>query len=299
VYRTASNGSGQVRGELVGTLDEGQYDGSLTAESPECTAERLYGGPVNAQFLRWTGGPVAVDDCKDHPLSFNTLVMMRTDSPPPPIITTTVPLTCSFSLSANSVAVDASGGQRTVGVTTGPTCTWTAQNFVDWIQLQPTTGIGAGTVALSIAPNPGPPRSATIVIAGLPFVVNQGVTTAVSALPDLIPHALADFCQFTSGGTLLLNARNQGAGAAAGSLTRVVFDLRGPVGAEIVDTVTPAIGAGSTVPLNPVIPASCRNATNSSATPCDLVITVDAGGSVAEANESNNLVTAACTFIGI
>ena len=74
-YQTPNGAGGQVIGELIGTLDEGQFDGSLTYETPECFAERLYGGPVNAQFLRWTGGPTAEDSCKNRPLGFNTLVM--------------------------------------------------------------------------------------------------------------------------------------------------------------------------------------------------------------------------------
>ena len=299
VYQTPNGAGGRVLGELIGTLDDGQFDGSLTYETPECFAERLYGGPVNAQFLRWTSGPTAEDSCKNRPLDYNTLVMARSDAPlPPPTIppTTSLPLQCSFGLSANSVAIDSSGGQRTVGVTTGPTCTWTAQTFVDWITLQPASGVGAGTVVLTIAPNPGPPRSATVVIAGVPFVVNQGVVAAVQPLPDLIPYASTDFCQFSSAGTLLLNARNQGGSSAGTSLTRVIFDLRGPTGAEFVDTVTPGLAAGSTVPINVTIPTSCRNISNSNPTPCDLVVTVDAGGSVAESNESNNSVNATCTF---
>jgi hypothetical protein len=300
VYQTSSGTGGQVRGELIGTLDEGQFDGSLTYETPECFAERLFGGPVTAQFLRWTGGPTAEDSCKNKPLGYNTLVMAKSDTPlPPPTVspTTTLPLQCSYSLSANSVSIDSTGGQRTVGVTTGPTCSWSAQNFVDWITvLQPANGIGAGTVVLTIAPNPGAPRSATVVIAGLPFVVNQGVVASVQPVADLIPYAATDFCQYVSG-TLQVSARNQGGAAAASSLTRVVFDSRGPAPAEFVDTVTPGIAAGSTLPLNVNIPSSCRNVSNSNPTPCDLVITVDAGGSVTESNESNNSVTAACTFL--
>ena len=300
VYQTSTGAGGQVKGELIGTLDEGQFDGSLTYEIPECFAERLYGGPVNAQFLRWTAGPTSEDSCKDKPLGYNTLVMARSDTPlPPPTVspTTSLPLQCSYSLSANSVSIDSTGGQRTVGVTTSPTCAWAAQNFVDWITvLQPASGIGAGTVVLTVAPNPGAPRSATVVIAGLPFVVNQGVVASVQPLPDLIPYAATDFCQYVSG-TLQLNARNQGGSAAGSSLTRVIFDLRGPAGAEFVDTVTPAIAAGSTVPVHVNIPTSCRNVSNSNPTPCDLVITVDSGGSVTESNESNNAVTASCTFL--
>jgi hypothetical protein len=185
-YVTSGGGRGQVTGELVGTLDQGSFTGRLTSETPECTAEREFGGSVDPQFLRWNGGRT-LRDCKDSPLGFGSLVMIATTGPAPTTTaisssTTTAPVQCSYSLSADGVSIDGAGGQRTVGLTTGPTCNWSVQNFVPWIRVQPSSGIGSATVSLTMEANPGEPRNATIVIAGLPFVVSQGSTDSESSL---------------------------------------------------------------------------------------------------------------------
>jgi hypothetical protein len=172
-YRTAGGGNGLVKGTLVGTLDSGAFEGTLTSETPECVAERAFSGTVDAQFLRWTGG-ATLADCKGTPLAFNALVMLPTAAPPAVstvISTSTIPLQCSYALSAGSVSVPTTGGQASVGLTTGPTCGWTAQSFVDWITVLPVSGTGSAAIALTVAP--GPPRSATVVIAGTAFIVNQ------------------------------------------------------------------------------------------------------------------------------
>jgi len=61
VYSTASGIGGAVNGTLSGgtnPLDSGIFEGTLTAELPGCTAERAYTGPLTAQGLQWTAGPV-------------------------------------------------------------------------------------------------------------------------------------------------------------------------------------------------------------------------------------------------
>jgi hypothetical protein len=176
-YVTPGGGNGRVEGELVGTLDEGTFTGTLTSESPECTAEREFGGSVDPQFLRWTGGST-LRDCKGSPLGFDSLVMIATQAPLPTTTavsssTTSAPVTCSYSLDANGVSVDAAGGQRALVLTTTPGCAWTVQNFVPWITVQPSNGSGAATISLTMMANAGAARSATVVVAGMPVVVNQ------------------------------------------------------------------------------------------------------------------------------
>jgi hypothetical protein len=205
-YTTPNGGTGQVKGELEGTLDAGSFQGILTSETPECVAEREFGGTVDPQFLRWTGGKT-LRNCKGDPLDFSQLVMLATAAPPPTSTaisssTTTMPLTCSYSLSANSASIGGSGGTGSVGVTTAPSCGWVVQYFVPWLTVQPSSGSGAGAVNFTVAPNSGAPRSATLVIAGLPFVVNQGQVTATS-------------------GDLLVSISNQGY-TAAGFVTPVI-----------------------------------------------------------------------------
>lgn len=206
-YVTPGGGAGQVLGQFQGTLDDGIFTGSLTNETPECTAQREFGGTVDPQFLRWSGGRT-LNDCKGSPLSFNSLTMGATNAPPPTTTigatsTTTTPVSCAFSLSTTGVSVESGGGQRSVGITTGPTCNWTVQNFVEWITAQPTAGTGPSNVNLTIAPNPGAPRSATIIIAGLPLVVNQGqvTTTTTTSTPTTVPTTVPTTSTSTSSTT--------------------------------------------------------------------------------------------------
>jgi hypothetical protein len=182
-YQTAAGGNGLVKGSLAGNLDAGTFQGTLTSETPECVAERAFSGSVDKEFLRWTGA-ATLADCKGNPLAFNALVMLPTGAPPPMSTinsTSTIPVQCSYALSASSVSVPTTGGQASVALTTGPTCGWTVQNFVEWITVVPVGGTGAASIALTVAP--GPPRSATLVIAGTAFVVNQVASTA--AVPSV------------------------------------------------------------------------------------------------------------------
>jgi hypothetical protein len=103
--------------------------------------------------------------------------MLATAAPPPvtpPVpVTTTVPLSCGFGLSAGGASFDVNGGTGSVDLTTGPTCGWTAQRFVDWVTLQPTSGTGPLRISFAVSPNPGGPRTTTLVIAGQQFVIRQ------------------------------------------------------------------------------------------------------------------------------
>lgn len=308
-YLTPGGGSGRVSGELTGTLDQGSFAGTLTSQSPECTAEREFAGSVDPQFLRWTGGQT-LRDCKGSPLGFNSLVMIATSGPAPTTsiapTTTTTPLQCSYSLSADGVSVDGAGGQRTVGLSAGPTCGWNVQNFVSWIIVQPTSGSGSATVNLTIEPNPGAPRSATIVIAGLPFVVNQGLptttttttstTTSIPALADLLPVTpTGSFCRTTFVDdffSLVVDVRNQGNAASVSSFTRAYFD-NGVSGATFLDRLTPGLPPTITAAVTFAIPSSCRVAA------CTVLIVADATLAVPESNEANNSVTATCDLRGI
>jgi hypothetical protein len=302
-YVTPGGGRGQVTGQLVGTLDAGTFTGTLTSETPECVAEREYGGTLDPQFLRWTGG-ATLRDCKGSPLSFNNLVMLATNAPAPTTTpsssTTTTPLQCSFSLSASSASFGPAGGQTTVGLTTGPTCGWNVQNFVDWITAQPPSGAGSATIALAVAP--GPPRSATVVIAGQPFVVNQGpapttssttstttsTTTSIPPLPDLIPTTPTGttFCRRSSTTTLNVQVTNFGEAASAQSTTRVTFG-----GSPPVDQGTPPLGPNQASPdMSFNIPQTCfvQN--------CSVSIMADALGVVPESQEGNNSFQTVCDF---
>ena len=67
----------------------------------------------------------------------------------------------------------------TVAVTAGDGCEWTASSNAAWITVTAgASGSGNGTVAFSVAPNPGAARTGTISIAGHTFTVNQAAAAA-------------------------------------------------------------------------------------------------------------------------
>jgi hypothetical protein len=306
-YRSLEGLGGRIRGTLAGSFDAGVFSGAFTYDTPECTAEREFTGTLDPQFFRLTGGRTN-RDCKGSPLQFSGITLLVSQAPLPTTTTatsstTSIPLACSFALSAASDFVGQAGGDRTVGVITGPNCTWTVQNFVDWIKVQPAGGSGPATVILTVAPNPGPPRSATLVIAGQPFIVNQGVTTTTTTTsvlttsippqPDLLPISIdGGFCRTTdaTNTTLRVQVRNGGNTASAGPfITRVLFDSGATITSQ--DRLVPGLGTNTNEEVLFGIPDACRLAAN-----CNIQIIVDANNGVVESNESNNTVGASCRF---
>jgi hypothetical protein len=82
---------------------------------------------------------------------------------------------CTYTLSPASANVFSSGGNVNFTVTTQPGCAWTATTTANWIQITSGNGTGNGSVALSVNGNSfiGPPRSASVMVAGQPFTVSQ------------------------------------------------------------------------------------------------------------------------------
>jgi len=87
-------------------------------------------------------------------------------APPPP---------CTFSISPDNQAFDATGGGGTVAVTaSSPTCGWTAASNASFITVTGGgSGSGNGTVTFSVDVNHGDARSGTLTIAGRTFTVSQ------------------------------------------------------------------------------------------------------------------------------
>jgi hypothetical protein len=109
------------------------------------------------------------------------------------IAVTQGPAACTFTVTPTDISISKDGGTATVGVETGPGCSWTVQNSLNWVTV--TAGNGgtdSGTVTLQIAPNTlAFPRAAAINIAGKLVVINQsnvssGLTApaGVRVVPD-------------------------------------------------------------------------------------------------------------------
>lgn len=100
-----------------------------------------------------------------------TLALAGCDSSP----STPSPAACSFTLSATSVSMGASGGSGSVSVTTGSTCAWTASSGLSWVTATGGTSVtGPGTFTFMVAANAGSTaRSGAVTVAGQSVTVTQ------------------------------------------------------------------------------------------------------------------------------
>ncbi len=95
-------------------------------------------------------------------------------TPPPGGTAPSTPQTCSFTVSATTLTLGATGGISTINVTAGSGCAWTATSSASFITIASgANGSGNGSVALNVAQAPGSNRSGTVTIAGQTVTVNQ------------------------------------------------------------------------------------------------------------------------------
>jgi hypothetical protein len=99
---------------------------------------------------------------------------------------------CTFSLGSSTYNPTASGGSTQVAVTGTPGCAWTTTNAPAWIGVTGGSGTGNGTVTLNVQANTGASRTATLTIAGAPFVVTQAAVACSFDVSPLLISANAD-----------------------------------------------------------------------------------------------------------
>jgi hypothetical protein len=88
-----------------------------------------------------------------------------------------VPVCPAASLAPTSQSFTPNGGTGSVTVTSPGDCPWVATSNADWVTITSgTPGSGNGVVNYTVGVNNGPPRSATLTIAGQNFLVLQGTT---------------------------------------------------------------------------------------------------------------------------
>ena len=80
---------------------------------------------------------------------------------------------CAYTISPNSYNPSSTGGSISVTVTTTAGCEWTVTGNPAWVSANPTSGAGTGTTTITVQPNSGAARAATLKIAGRDFVVQQ------------------------------------------------------------------------------------------------------------------------------
>ncbi len=83
---------------------------------------------------------------------------------------------CSFSIMPDSMNFGAAGGTGTVALTASDgACGWSAISQVSWITITSGDfGSGNGMIGYSVAPNTGPQRTGTVLIASQTFTIIQG-----------------------------------------------------------------------------------------------------------------------------
>ncbi len=90
---------------------------------------------------------------------------------------------CGVTLNATVVDIAARGGSAVVGVTSSADCHWNALSQGSWLTATPGSGVGAGTVVLSAAPNPANvQRSALVTVADKAVTVTQAASACTVTL---------------------------------------------------------------------------------------------------------------------
>jgi hypothetical protein len=94
---------------------------------------------------------------------------------------------CLYGLSPLTRAHGEEAETGLVVVSASSFCTWTVSNTNSWISiLSDTSAAGPGYVAYALAPNPGPARRGTLLIAGLTFGLDQAGRVRVVSLGDMV-----------------------------------------------------------------------------------------------------------------
>jgi len=145
---------------------------------------------------------------------------------------------CNYELSSSSQSAAANGGTNTVGMTTGPTCNWTAVANDSFITLlSGIDGPGNGTLTYSVQANMSSlPRTGSITFSGQNFsqavMVNQSGATVPCTFSLSSPSE-----NFTaSGGSGTFNVTT-GAGCNWSAMTDVGWISTGSTGAGVVPPI--------------------------------------------------------------
>ena len=102
------------------------------------------------------------------------------------LATTSTGSGCIYAVAPILLQPPAPGGNVTVGVQTGASCSWAVQSLPDWITISDNAiSTGPGNVTLAVAANPGGARTATISVAGTSVVVTQLGTSPCTFSTDL------------------------------------------------------------------------------------------------------------------
>jgi len=177
---------------------------------------------------------------------------------------------CTMTLGDTSESFSPAGGSGTVVVqASSSTCPWTAASDSSWITIRSGgSGSGNGTVTYDVAAGTGPPRTGTILAAGLRFAITQseGCTFAIgpngyapgsSGGATTVSVTTAAGCPWTAISNVPWITVTQGAtGTGAGAARLAVDSTSGPprTGTVLVagQTVTVTQGGGCDFAVAPL-----------------------------------------------
>ena len=96
--------------------------------------------------------------------------------------------TCVTSISPQGAGFPATGGSGTILISAPAGCSWGVSNNPAWVSFSgPASGSSNGSVNYQVAPNPGAALSATLIVGGLPFTVEEasGLLSGLSLLGSM------------------------------------------------------------------------------------------------------------------
>jgi hypothetical protein len=144
---------------------------------------------------------------------------------------------CTMHLGDTSGTFSPAGGSGTIDVqASSAMCTWTAESDASWVVIREgATGKGSGRVEFDVAAASGPPRTATVIVAGLRFAVtqSQGCTYAASPLAygtgasggtTTIAVTTGAGCPWTAASNVTWAHVTEGATGAGPGAARIVVD---------------------------------------------------------------------------
>lgn len=97
------------------------------------------------------------------------------------------PAPCRFELDGTSADFTNAGGRVVVEVATLAGCSWDVSGVPSWVSPSRGSGAGSGTVEFLVQPNTGGERSASLTVAGQPFVLRQAAAPPPPPAPSPAP----------------------------------------------------------------------------------------------------------------
>jgi hypothetical protein len=94
----------------------------------------------------------------------------------------TIDSLCSFALSPAGQHFPAAGGFASFTVSTAPTCNWITPRSTDWITILPSGSKGTAKVNYAVAANSGAARTATFVVGGQVYNIDQEALTCTFSI---------------------------------------------------------------------------------------------------------------------